>query len=46
MESDRGEENLNSVFQNFLRINKIHQYSQFTNEGLFTSERVMRTIRN
>ena len=46
IESDRGTEFCNSVFQNFLRNKNIHHYSRFTNKRPSIAESVIRTIRN
>ena len=46
IESDRGSEFFNSIFQNFLKSKNIHHYSRFTNKGPSIAERVIRTIRN
>ena len=46
IESDRGSEFYNSIFQNFLKSNNIHHYSGFTDRGPSIAERVFRTIRN
>ena len=46
LESDRGAEWFNSIFQNFLRSKNVHHYSRFTDKGLSIAERVIRTIRN
>ena len=46
IESDRGTEFYNSIFQNFLRSKNIHHYSRFTDKGPSIAERVIRTIRN
>ena len=46
LESDRGAEFYNSIFQNFLKSKNIHQYSRFTDKGPSIAERVIRTIRN
>ena len=46
LESDRGSEFYNSVFQNFLKSKNIHHYSRFTDKGPSIAERVIRTIRN
>ena len=46
IESDRGAEFYKSIFQNFLKIKKIHHYSRFTDKGPSIAERVIRTIRN
>ena len=46
IESDRGKEWYNYVFQNLLKSKNIHHYSRFTDKGLSIEERVIRTIRN
>ena len=46
LESDRGSEFYNSIFQNFLKLKNIHHYSRFTDKGPSIAERVIRTIRN
>ena len=46
IESDRGSEFYNSIFQNFLKSKKIHHYSRYTDKGPSIAERVIRTIRN
>ena len=46
LESDRGKEWYNSVFQNFLKVKNIHHYSRFTDKGPSIAERVIRTVRN
>ena len=46
IESDRGTEFYNSIFQNFLKSKNIHHYSRFTDKGPSIAERVIRTIRN
>ena len=46
LESDRGSEFYNSIFQNFLKLKNIHHYSRFTDESPSTAERVIRTLRN
>ena len=46
IESDRGSEFYNSIFQNFLKCRSIHHYSRFTDKGPSIAERVIRTIRN
>ena len=46
LESDRGSEWYNSVFQNFLTSKNIHHYSRFTDKGPSIAERVIRTISN
>ena len=46
VESDRGNECYNSIFQNFLKNKNIHHCSRFTDKGPSIAERVIRTIRN
>ena len=46
LESDRGKECYNSIFQNFLKSKIIHHYSRLTDESPSVCERVSRTIRN
>ena len=46
IESDRGSEFYNSIFQNFLKSKKIQHYSRYTDKGPSIAERVIRTIRN
>ena len=46
IESDRGTEFYNSIFQNFLKNKNIQHYSRFTDKGPSIAERVIRTIRN
>ena len=46
IESDRGSEFYNSIFQNFLKSKSIHHYSRFTDKGPSIAERVIRTRRN
>ena len=46
LESDRGTEFYNSIFQNFLKSKNIHHYSRYTDKGPSIAERVIRTIRN
>ena len=46
LESDRGKEWYNSIFQNFLKSKNIHHYSRCTDKGPSIAERVIRTIRN
>ena len=46
LESDRGSEWYNSIFQNFLRSKNIHHYSRFSDKGPSIAERVIRTVRN
>ena len=46
IESDRGTEFYNNIFQSFLKIKYIPHYSRFTDEGPSRAEGVIRTIRN
>ena len=46
LESDRGREFYNSIFQNFLKSKNIHHYSRYTDKGPSIAERVIKTIRN
>ena len=46
LESDRGSEFYNSIFQNLLKSKNIHHYSRFTDKGPSIVERVIRTVRN
>ena len=46
IESDRGSEFYNSIFQNFLKSKNIQHYSRFADKGPSIAERVIRTIRN
>ena len=46
LESGRGAEFYNSVFQNSLKVKNIHHYSRFTDKGPSKAERVIRTIHN
>ena len=46
LESDRGSEFYNSIFQDFLKSKNIQHYSRFTDKGPSIAERVIRTIRN
>ena len=46
LESDRGAEFYNSIFQNFLETKNIQHYSRFTDKGPSIAERVIRTVRN
>ena len=46
IESDRGREWYNSIFQNFLKSKNIHQYSRYTDKGPSICERAIRTLRN
>ena len=46
LESDRGKEWYNSIFQKFLKVKNIQHYSRYTDEGPSIAERVIRTVRN
>ena len=46
IESDRGTEFYNSIFQNFLKSKIIQHYSRYTDKGPSIAERVIRTVRN
>ena len=46
IESDRGTEFFNSVFQNFLKSKNIQHFYRFTDKGPSLAERVVRTVRN
>ena len=46
LESDRGSEWYNSIFQNFSRSKTIHHYSRFTDKGPSIAEGVIRTLLN
>ena len=46
IESDRGTEFYNSIFQNFLKNKNIQHYSRFTDKGPSIAERVIRTVRS
>ena len=46
IESDRGTEFHNIIFQNFLRSKNIHRFSRFTDKGPSIAEPVIRTIPN
>ena len=46
LESDRGKEWYNSIFQNFLKVKNIHHYSRFSDKSPSVCERVIRTVRN
>ena len=46
IESDRGAEFYNSIFQNFLKSKNIGHYSRYPDKGPSIAERVIRTIRN
>ena len=46
LESDRGTEFYNSIFQNFIKNKNIQHYSRYTDKGPSIAERVIRTVRN
>ena len=46
IESDRGTEFYNSIFQILLKSKNIHHYSRFTDKGPSIAERVIRTVRS
>ena len=46
IESDRGTEFYNSIFQNYLKGKRIQHYSRYTDKGPSIAERVIRTVRN
>ena len=46
IESDRGSEFYNNIFQNLLKSKNIQHYSRYTDKGPSIAERVIRTIRN
>ena len=46
LESDRGSELYNNIFQNFIKNENIQHYSRFTDKGPSIAERVIKTIRN
>ena len=46
IESDRGSEFYNSIFQNFLKSKNIQHYSRYTDKGPSIAERVIRTVHN
>ena len=45
MESDRGAEFYNSIFQNFLKAKVLQHYSRFTDKRPLIAERVKRYVR-
>ena len=45
LESDRGTEFYNSIFQNFLKLKNIQHYSRYTDKGPSIAERVIITVR-
>ena len=46
IESDRGSELYNSIFQNFLKTKNFQHYSRFTDKGPLIAERVLRLVGN
>ena len=46
LESDRGADWYNSIFQNYLKAKNIHHYSRFTDKGPSIAERVISTLRS
>ena len=46
LESDRGTDFYNNIFQKFLKTKNIRHYSRFTDRKPSRAERVIRTIRN
>ena len=46
IESDRGTEFYNSIFQNFLKAKNIQHYSRFFDKGPSIAEQVIRTLRS
>ena len=46
IESDRGSEFYNNIFQIFLKNKNIQHFSRFTDKGPIIAERVKRTVRN
>ena len=46
IESDRGSEFYNIIFQSFLKNKNIQHFSRFTDKGPSIAERVIRTVRN
>ena len=46
LESNRGAEWYNSIFQNFLKTKNIQHCSRYTDKGPSMAEPVIRTIRN
>ena len=46
IESDRGSEFYNSIFQNFMKSKNIQHYSRYTDKGHSIAERVIRTLRD
>ena len=46
LESDRGTEFYNSIFQTLLKSKNVRHYSRYTDKGPSIAERVIRTLRN
>ena len=46
VESDRGAEFYNSIFQNFLKAKNIQLFSRYTDKGPSIAKRFIRTLRN
>ena len=46
LESNRGKERYNSIFQSFLKSKNLHHFSSFTDKSRSIAERVIRTIRS
>ena len=46
LENDRGKEWYNSIFQSFLKVKNIQQYSRYTDNGPSDVERMTRSVRN
>ena len=46
IESDRGSERYNSIFQKFLKAKNIHHFSQFTDKAPSIAERMIKFVRN
>ena len=46
LESGRGKEWYNGIFQNFLNVKNIQHYSSFTDKGQSIAELVIRTVRS
>ena len=46
IKSDKGAKFYNNIFQNFLKVKNIDQYSRFTDKGPSIAERLNQTLRN
>ena len=46
IESDRGKEWYNSIFQKSLKVRNIHHYSRFTEKAPSKAKKFIRTVRN